>query len=207
MKSIRILVASAFLAPALFGIAACSKAPAEPSAVTGGDWTVDSDVSSLSYVSVKSGNVAEANTFSALSGSVSEAGEAEVIIDLASLETGVDIRNERMRDIFFVVADNPTANVTATIDPATFEALGVGESMPQKLDATLSVKGVETSINADVQVTRAGEDRVQVVSTAPVIVYADALELTEGLATLQQLAGLGEITPLVPVTFSLTFKR
>lgn len=203
-RALRILLPAAV---AFSFTAACSEVPAEPAAITEGAWAVDPDASSLSYVSVKAGDVAEPNTFSTLSGSVSEAGEAVIEIDLASLETGVDIRNERMRDIFFNVAENPTASVTATIDPAQFEALKVGESTSQELDATLSVRGVEAPITAQLQVTRAGEDRVQVVSETPVIVYADALELTEGLATLRELAGLDEITPLVPVTFSITFER
>ncbi len=185
----------------------CSKAPAETAAITDDAWAVDPETSSLSYVSVKSGNVAEVNSFTSLSGGVSENGEATISIDLASVETGVDIRNERMRDIFFEVADNPRATVTASIDPAAFEALAVGESVSSELAARLEVKGVEAPITAQVQVTRSSNDRVQVVSKAPVIVYADALELTNGLAALQELAGLDEITPLVPVTFALTFER
>ena len=134
-------------------------------------------------------------------------GAASLEIDLATIETKVDIRNERMRDIFFEVAEFPTANVTATIDPAAFETLSVGETITQPLSATLSVKGIEAPIETEVSVTRTGEDGVLVTSLEPVIVYADALELTEGLATLQELAGLPSITPAVPVSFSIAFKR
>lgn len=197
----------AFVSAGLLFGAACAPVTPEPEALTSGDWAIDEAVSSVSYVSVKSGEVAEPNTFTALTGSVSKAGEAAIRIDLASLETGVDIRNERMRDVFFNVAQHPAANITAAIDPAAFEALGVGESTRQTLEATVSVKGVEAPVEAQVQVTRAGPDRVLVVSEAPVIVYADALELTQGLARLQELAGLDAITPVVPVTFSLTFER
>ncbi|MEM6267167.1 MAG: YceI family protein [Pseudomonadota bacterium] len=195
-------------AAALLMLSGCAQ-PTETEAtpVVEGAWTVDPDASSLSYVSVKSGEVAEANEFTALSGSVSAAGEAEIVIDLASVSTGVDIRDERMRDIFFNVADNPTASVTAQLDPAAFEALGLGESLTQTLDATLNVKGVEAPIQTQVAVTRVADDRVLAVSSDPVIVYADALELSEGLATLQELAGLDAITPAVPVTFSIMFER
>ena len=194
-------------AAALTVTAACAQAPAEPAPLAQGSWSVDAAASSLSYVSVKSGEIAETNTFSGLSGSVTPDGAASLQIDLATVETKVDIRNERMRDIFFEVADNPTATVTADIDPAAFETLGVGESLAQTLKATLSVKGVEAPVETQVSVTRTAEDGVLVTSTAPVIVYADALELTEGLATLQELAGLPSITPVVPVSFSIAFKR
>ena len=138
---------------------------------------------------------------------MSAQGAASVEIDLATVETKVDIRNERMRDVFFQVADYPTAIVTAQIDPAAFEALGVGQSITQPLEATLNVKGVEAPIGTQVAVTRTSENGVLVTSVEPVIVYADALELTEGLAQLQALAGLSSITPVVPVSFSIAFER
>ena len=188
-------------------LAACTQAPAEPTPLIEGAWSVDSDASTLSYVSVKSGEIAEANSISGLSGSVAPDGAATIEIDLSTVETGVDIRNERMRDLFFQVADYPTASVSATLDPAAFEALSVGESTVQPLKATLSVKGVEAPVETEVSVTRVAEDRVLAVSTSPVIIYADALELTGGLAQLQELAGLPSITPAVPVTFSLAFER
>ncbi|MEO0699040.1 MAG: YceI family protein [Pseudomonadota bacterium] len=196
------------LAPtALILAAACSQAPAEPAPLVEGSWAVDAKASSLSYVSVKSGEIAESNSFSGFSGSVTPEGAASLEIDLSTIETKVDIRNERMRDIFFEVADYPSASVTATIDPAAFETLGVGESAVQPLKATLSVKGIEAPIETQVSVTRTGEDGVLVTSLEPVILYADALELTDGLATLQELAGLPSITPVVPVSFSIAFKR
>ena len=202
MNTLRLAAAATLLT-----LAACSQAPAEAPAVTGTEWTLDGAASELSYVSIKSGEIAETNTFEALTGGVTSDGAATVEIDLSSVSTGVDIRDERMRDIFFVVADNPTATVTAQIDPAAFEALKVGESTQTVLDGTLALKGVEAPFQADVTVTRAGPDRVIAVSDKPVIVEAGRFELTDGLAQLQELAGLPSITPVVPVTFSLAFTR
>lgn len=202
MTTLRFAAAALFVAGA-----ACSQTPTEPDAITEGAWTLDATASELSYVSIKSGEIAEANTFEALSGNVTAEGAATVEIDLASVSTGVDIRDERMRDIFFGVADNPTATVTAQIDPAAFEALKVGESAQTVLDGTLALKGIEAPFQAVVTVTRAGPDRVIAVSDKPVIVEAARFELTDGLAQLQELAGLPSITPVVPVTFSLAFSR
>ena len=194
-------------AATLISLAACSQAPAEAPPVTGSAWTLDAAASDLNYVTIKSGEIAEVNSFETLSGGVSADGAASVTIDLSSVSTGVDIRDERMRDIFFVVADNPNATVTATIDPASFEALKVGESTTTTLDGTLAIKGVEAPFQADVNVTRTGADSVTAASAKPVIVEAARYELTDGLAELQGLAGLPSITPVVPVTFSLTFTR
>ncbi|MEM7688677.1 MAG: YceI family protein [Pseudomonadota bacterium] len=187
--------------------AACAQAPAEPTPLAQGAWSVDGAASSLSYVSVKAGDIAESNRFTGLSGGVTPEGAANIDIDLSTVETKVDIRNERMRDIFFEVADHPTATVSAQIDPAAFDGLALGESVVQPLEATLTLKGVEAPLDAQVAVTRTGEDAVMVTSVEPVIVDAGALELTDGLATLQELAGLPSITPAVPVSFSIAFTR
>ena len=202
MTIIRILAPAALIA-----LAACSQSPADAPPVTDSEWTLDGEASELSYVSIKAGEIAEINAFESLNGGVTQDGTASVVIDLSSVSTGVDIRNERMRDIFFVVADYPTATVTAQIDPASFETLGVGESTTQTLSGTLSIKEVEAPFETEVMVTRAGPDRVIAASTDPVIVDAGQLQLTDGLAQLQELAGLDSITPVVPVTFTLTFER
>lgn len=202
MTIIRILAPAALIA-----LAACSQSPADAPPVTDSEWTLDGEASELSYVSIKAGEIAEINAFESLNGGVTQDGTASVVIDLSSVSTGVDIRNERMRDIFFVVADYPTAIVTAQIDPASFETLGVGESTTQTLSGTLSIKEVEAPFETEVMVTRAGPDRVIAASTDPVIVDAGQLQLTDGLAQLQELAGLDSITPVVPVTFTLTFER
>lgn len=202
MKIVRIAATTTLLI-----LAACSQAPAEAPSVTGTQWSVDSEASELSYVSIKAGEIAEANTFETVTGTVSGEGAATIEIDLASVSTGVDIRDERMRDIFFVVANNPKAIVTAQVDPAAFEALGIGESADTTLDGTLSLAGVEAPFQAEVSVTRAGPDRIIAVTDKPVIVDAGRFELTDELAKLQELAGLASITPAVPVTFSIAFKR
>ena len=192
----------------LLTLAACGQtASEEPAPVIEGAWEVDSAASRLSYVSIKQGEIAETNTFETVTGSVTGAGEAMVEIDLASVSTGVDIRNERMRDIFFSVADNPKATVTAKVDPASFEALAVGESADTTIDGTLSLAGVEAPFQAEVSVTRAGPDRVIAVTDKPVIIEAGRFELADELAELQELAGLDSITPVVPVTFSIAFQR
>lgn len=188
-------------------LAACSQTAAEPPALTEGSWALNSDASELSYVTIKAGEIAETNSFEKLSGSVAADGSASVEIDLASVETNVDIRNERMRDILFDVANNPTATVTATIDPSAFQSLGLGASTELELDGSLALKGVEAPFKAQVTVTRVDADKVLVVSDAPVIVNAGQFELGEGLAKLQELAALPSITPVTPVSFALTFER
>jgi hypothetical protein len=205
----------ALVAVLALGLVACADktadapkdATTEVTPVTEGNWTLDAAGSRLSYVSIKAGEVAEANRFDALSGSVAADGTATLDIDLASVNTGVDIRNERMREIFFGVTENPKATVTATLDPAAFGGLAVGQSLTRPLKATVALKGAEAEVETEVLVTRVTADRVTVVPTAPVIVSTDMFGLTDELGELRALAQLPSITPAVPVTFTLSFTR
>ncbi|PKP66540.1 MAG: YceI family protein [Alphaproteobacteria bacterium HGW-Alphaproteobacteria-7] len=201
------------LAAALaLGLSACGQQASVPAAeqvapLTEGAWTLDPADSRLSYVSIKAGEIAEANRFDSLAGSVAADGTATLDIDLASVNTGIDIRNERMREIFFDVAGNPKAVVTAKLDPAAFAGLAVGQSITRLLTASVAIKGVEQEIETEVLVTRVSADRVTVVPTAPVIISTDMFELTDELGELRALAQLPSITPAVPVTFTLSFTR
>lgn len=205
------------LAAALaLSLAACADQPAaEPApadaaataAVTQSGWTLDPAGSRLVYVSVKAGEVAEANRFAGLSGSVTTDGTASLAIDLASVDTGVEVRDERMREVFFDVAENPDATVTAKLDPARFAGLAVGQSVLRSLTAEVTIKGAAADVATEVMVTRVAEDRVLVVPTAPVIISTDMFGLTDELGELRALAQLPSITPAVPVTFTLAFTR
>ncbi len=202
----------ALVAALVLGLTACGQQASAPAAeqvapLTDSAWTLDPADSRLSYVSIKAGEIAEANRFDSLAGSVAADGTATLDIDLASVNTGIDIRNERMREIFFDVAGNPKATVTAKLDPAAFAALAVGQSITRPLTASVAIKGVEQEIETEVLVTRVSADRVTVVPTAPVIISTDMFELTDELGELRALAQLPSITPAVPVTFTLSFTR
>ena len=66
-------------------------------------YTLVPEKSKLVFTSIKSGSVIEAHEFKSLSGEINEQGLASVTIDLASVETGIDIRNERMKSMLFHV--------------------------------------------------------------------------------------------------------
>lgn len=212
--SLRLIACSAALGLALVACSPASEsnsagetasAPATPAAE--GEWTIDSAASHLDYVSIKAGEVAEANRFEKLTGTVGADGAARVEIDLASVNTGVEIRDERMREIFFQVADFPSATVTAQLDPQQFAALEVGQVVVQPLAAKVAVKGMEADVAAEVQVARVSDDRVIATTTRPIIITTDMFGLTDELGELRALAQLPSISPAVPVTFTLAFTR
>ncbi len=197
------LFATTLAATAL--LAGCAQEPAE--APLDGAWVLDGDRSQVSFVTVKASQVAEVHHFGELSGSIAADGGAMVDIGLASVETNVDIRNERMRDILFQVAEFPTATALAVVDPADFAGLSVGDALETTVDLTVNLHGGSVTMPADLLVTRIGDDLVKVETAQPLVVSASSFGLDEGLAELQSLANLDSITTQVPVSVSLVFAR
>jgi polyisoprenoid-binding protein YceI len=199
----RAIIRNSIIAGAVL-LAACGQQAEAP---LDGAWTLDPAQSRVAFTTVKAGEIAEAHGFRTLSGSVGADGAATLAIDLASVSTNVDIRNERMREFLFETGAYPVATVTAQLDPAAFSALKVGESKLQPVEATLDLHGVKSPVEAELAVTRIAGGEVKVETAAPIIVDAGTYGLTEGVAKLQELAGLPGITPQVPVSVSLVFAK
>ena len=182
-------------------LAAC--APASVDAPT--NWLLDSDRSSLSFVSIKAGDLPEAHRFGALSGLVDSAGHARVDVSLASVDTGIEIRDERMREHVFQLDSFPIASLSANLDVSEITALAVGDQLDRDMTVELGFSGLTVPVQARVTVLRLETAEVVVTAREPVLLNADAIGIADGLATLQSLAGLPSISKAVPVDFVLTF--
>ena len=168
-------------------------------------WQLVNESSQLNFISVKASHIAETHTFDLLSGSIADSGEAQLNIDLASVATGIDIRNERMQSMLFNVISFPQAEVTTALDLSEFASFTGPVIRP--VTATLSLVGQSTQVQGDVLVVPIDDNTVSVTSVAPIVVNASALDLVAGIESLREVAGLPSISYSVPVTFSLTFRR
>lgn len=171
------------------------------------DATLDAAGSSLTLLSTKvladgSTSVTERHRFGSLAGGVDGAGAASVEIDLASVATGIDIRDERMREFLFETAEYPTATVTAQVPPDALEP-GV-HAIPLELE--LDLHGAVQSLTVPV-VVDADEKGLVVTAVEPILLDAAAFGLDTGIAKLAALAKLMHIPTTVPVSFSLEFDR
>ncbi|WP_160153881.1 YceI family protein [Microbulbifer sp. ALW1] len=171
------------------------------------DWQLVGDDSRVNFVSVKKSTIAETHHFKGLSGSISDAGKAELTIDLASVETNIPIRNERMQKLLFDTAQFAKATISASVDAAKLKDLQPGQSMSVSADVTVDVHGQQKTEKADLQVTGLAGNQVQVTTNAPIIVNAGNYKLLEGIEKLREVAGLDSISPIVPVTVKLVFKQ
>ncbi len=169
------------------------------------DWTLNSDASHLAYGTVKIDDIGEVNSLTNLSGHVSEEGNVEIEIDLSSVETNIDIRNERM--IEYVFRKAATATLTAGIDMTEVSKLDIGASTVVEVDATLSLVGTDVDFYTDMFILRVSETSVMVSTNDMVFISTEEAGVTAGVDKLMELAGLPGITRTVPVTARLMFNQ
>ncbi len=169
-------------------------------------WALNTNDSRIGFASVKASELIETHYFSGVTGQVAPTGEAVVEIPLNQVETKIDIRNERMRALFFETSAHPVATIRATINPQDFADLSIGERRQTEITGTLSLHGVEAPITSDAFVTRISETRVEVASAEPVVIFVSDFDLDAGLEKLREAASLPSITASSPVTFSFVFE-
>ncbi len=176
------------------------------SAQAAAQWTLSADDSSLSFISVKAEHIAEVHSFARLAGEIDNGGEAVVSVDLTSVQTGIDIRNERMKSMLFNTDMYPRAQVSADVDVAALSSMAVGESAVLEVPLAINLHGEVLTLSAPLRVSHV-KGGLRVDTLAPIIVKADAFALVDGIESLREIAGLPSISRSVPVSFSLLFSQ
>ncbi|KPD11821.1 OmpA family protein [Phaeobacter sp. 11ANDIMAR09] len=169
-------------------------------------WQLDPDASAITFLSVKKDKVAETSRFAAISGQITERGIAQLVIALDSVDTKIDLRNVRMRFLFFETFTFPEATVTAVLDPVPLQDLPSLRRKVITLPVTLSLHGVEVELEAEVAVTLVSNDRINISTLNPVILQLEDFNLMGGRDKLQEAANV-TITPLGIVNLNLAFDR
>ncbi len=170
-------------------------------------WTLDNDTSQVSFVSVKAGDAGEVHRFTEISGGLYANGDASVTIQLASVDTLIPLRDERMREMLFQTELFPTATLSANIDMDTLNAIHPGDSMDLTANLNLDLRDKQIQLPAEMIVARLGDHRLMVSSRKPVIVNAASVDLVAGIEALREIANLPSISKAVPVSFVLTFEE
>ena len=165
------------------------------------DWRLTA-ASKVGYVSIKNNVIAEHNYFSGVTGSLNEKGQLKVSIDLSTVETQVDIRNQRMRDLFFEVMQYPEAVVTAQLDMQELAQVESGAPLELVKPFTLSLHGIESTGEAHLRIVSVG-GRAWVSTVRPILISAADFGLEGGVAALRKIAGLEAIAAVVPVSVNL----
>ena len=170
-------------------------------------WQLDNDASTLSFVTIKADHVGEVHTFDLLTGMIDDEGNAEIAIELISINTLIPIRDERMQNMLFETSLFPEANLTAQLDIDQFAELEIGRSATATISFDLSMRDQSNRYQAEVKVTRLADDGIQATTLKPVIVVANSFDLVSGVEALREVAGLPSISNAVPVSFTVVFRN
>ncbi len=188
-----------------FAMSVLSPAQAQDNPFAGG-WVLKSDGSTLGFQSVKNDTKVEQSDFATLTGTISENGDAEVRVALDSIDTKIDLRNVRMRFLFFETFKFPDAIVTAHLDPAMLVDLPTKRRITLTLPYTLDLHGVKLNQTAEVTVTLISDTLVDVASVGTIPIAAQDFGMSEGVTKLQEAAKV-KIVPTGSVTFDWLFER
>ncbi|MCW9029464.1 MAG: YceI family protein [Kangiella sp.] len=170
------------------------------------EWSLDNDASHLHFVSVKNNQIGEVSTFETLKGHLSGNGQFALEILLDSVNTGIEIRDQRMKEHLFNSKTNIAFIVNGSFDLSKIDDQKVGTSSQHTLEATIQLGNETVDIQTPVVIQTLADDQLRVTSVSPVIIATSSLKLDKGVDKLKSLAGLRSIDRVVPVTFDLYLK-
>jgi len=171
------------------------------------NWAVSQAESSISFVSVKKQHIAEAHHFNAFSGMLTKRGQFSLSIALSSVDTGIAIRDERMKEHLFNVSKFASATIVADVSELKLSQLKTGQSVTATVAAKLDISGITKPQLISVLITRISSDAFNVSSIKPLIIKASDYLLIAGVDKLKSLASLPSIGYSVPVSFTLTLRQ
>ena len=184
-------------------LAACQHNPNttdQPASMPFMNWQLNSKESTFSFLSTKNGNHTEEHTIRFGSGQINDLGEMTLKLDLATVDTMIPIRDQRMRDILFKIEDHPVATINSQLDQKMplLEAFNAG--------FTLDLHGVQKDMTAQVLIQSVG-DQLVVTNFEPVLVNGKDFGLDPAINQLTKIAGLRSINYEVLVDFKLVFEK
>lgn len=174
-------------------------------------WRVDNDQSTFNFVTAKAvapgvAAVEEVQTFKQIGGTIGDDGKLEFGVELGSVETNIPLRNERLKEILFKVADNPRAVFTGTVDVRRLKAMRVGAQEHVDLTGQLTISGQSNPVTASLDVVKLASGALRVSTRLPIIVNLKDYGLQDEVAALRDVMHLNVLVSSAPVTFSVMLK-
>ncbi len=169
-------------------------------------WNLDAAASELRVMSIKRAKVAESSTFATFSGAISETGSAQISILLDSIDTKVDLRNVRMRFLFFETFKFPEATITTELTPDMLGNLAGDRRVAIDLPYRLDLHGIAMDRKDRVYATLMDNDTVSISSANPIPIALEDFNLEGGREKLQEAASV-DIVPVGTISFNFLFRR
>lgn len=170
-----------------------------------GHFQVNEQLSTVNFASIKKQYVVEPAVISGISGKIDDKGVLELTIPLNMLDTGVSIRNERLRAMFFDEEKFPSVKVTASVPE---QLMGNEDLAMQKmLPATVELYGQSKELIFTVNIVKSGSHLMVSTAKPTVISGFDFGIPEESLTSVSNTVGDIALSPSVPVNFSLVLEK
>lgn len=202
-----------FLRAGILGLAimvfAAAQAAAQSNLFAPG-WDLDPDRSNIRFQSIKNtkdGMKVESSSFATFTGGIEPDGSAEVKVMLDSVDTLVDLRNVRMRFLFFETFLYPEATISLELTDDMVQNLESNRRAMLNLPYIFDLHGVQIPMQSPVTITLLNNNEVSVASAAPISIEANAFGLSENITKLEEAVGGITIVPSATVTFDFLFAR
>lgn len=169
-----------------------------------GKWTLDTKSSILSFQTVKNNAVVENSKFASFTGTIDENGLATLKVQLDSVDTTIDLRNVRMRFLFFETFNFPEATISTQLDSTRLAELRTKRHMPYKLKFEMELHGIKSVLETDTIITLISDERVSVSSAVPIPIAVKLFGMEENVRKLEDAAKV-KILPSGSVSFNLVF--
>lgn len=192
------------MAAAIFGLSGAVQAQSNPFA---SGWDLNTEASNIRFQSVKNQTKVESSSFATFNGSIEPDGQATVTVLLDSVDTQIDLRNVRMRFLFFETFKYGEAVVSLKLTPDMIAGLESVRRKTLNLLFDFTLHGVTKTLNADVAVTLLTDDIVSVASATPLSIAVADFNLSENIKKLEEAAGGISIVPSATVSFDFLFNR
>ncbi|KFZ38530.1 hypothetical protein HR45_03625 [Shewanella mangrovi] len=171
------------------------------------DWQLDKSQSHLYAISIKAAEIAEVHRFTIASASLKNDQLFSLKVELASVESGVEQRDELLRSVLFEVAKYPDFRLSASLPDDWLAGVPLARVTPLDINGTLSLHGVKRTVPLKLNVVKISEQALLVVADEPVILNARDYGLVGGLHKLAQISQLDDISNLVPINFTLVLRK
>jgi len=171
-------------------------------------WQVNNGNSEFHFVTTKAGAagsaaIQEVQTFKHIEGNVDDNGEITFSVELGSVDTGVALRDQRLKEMLFNVAANPKAAFSGKVDLNGIKHLAPGGSKDVDVTGQLTLAGQTKSSTVKLRIVALAGHGLLVETRGPILVNAADFGLQPGVEALRALMGLNVLSGTAPVTFSV----
>ena len=175
---------------------------------------LDPALSTVTWTSIKNGDAPVAGTFTKVSGGLAltaadlSATTGTFTFDLSGVDSGLELRDQRISEVFFEAAPDAAKTATVTLTKLVVDAaqLEPGSSTTGTADMTLAVSQGSAAVQAHVAIKRTDENTWTVVTHEDATVSIKSLGLGTTLDALMTLCAHNSVDDGVAIGLNLTFK-